>query len=191
MIFWGFFSKAYQIGQKVQSHIASQKYAWTHLQLGLDRTGHMSFLTGQDQTPKFAGQVLPDQTKSGLSSLNILLCKKTTKNYEKKNLKKKFWNFFEKILKFFFLTFFYIKGSGVREGKKPEVRNPDISRFAGLPDRTWCPVEPYLQRTHSCKPFPHALLHAHRTCGSAIICTWCAATQRLEIIEVFSLNILL
>ena len=23
--------------------------------VGLDRTGHMSFLTGQDQTPKFAG----------------------------------------------------------------------------------------------------------------------------------------
>ena len=26
----------------------------------------MSFLTGQDRTPKFAGQVLPDRTKSGL-----------------------------------------------------------------------------------------------------------------------------
>ena len=36
----------------------------------------------------------------------------------------------------FFWIFFYIKGSKVREGKKPEVRNPDISRFAGLPDRT-------------------------------------------------------
>ena len=34
--------------------------------IGLDRTGHMSFLTGQDQTPKFAGQVLPDRTDSGL-----------------------------------------------------------------------------------------------------------------------------
>ena len=33
---------------------------------GLDRTGHMSFLTEQDRTPKFAGQVLLDQTKSGL-----------------------------------------------------------------------------------------------------------------------------
>ena len=37
------------------------------LGLGLDRTGHMSFLTGQqDGTPKFAGQVLPDRTESGL-----------------------------------------------------------------------------------------------------------------------------
>ena len=36
------------------------------LRLGLDRTGHMSFLTGQDRTPKFAGQVLPDRTESGL-----------------------------------------------------------------------------------------------------------------------------
>ena len=40
--------------------------------LGLDRTGHMSFLTGQDRTPKFAGQVLPDRTESGLIFLNIL-----------------------------------------------------------------------------------------------------------------------
>ena len=36
------------------------------LYLGLDRTGHMSFLTGPDRTPKFAGQVLPDRTESGL-----------------------------------------------------------------------------------------------------------------------------
>ena len=40
--------------------------------VGLDRTGHMSFLTGQDRTPKFAGQILPDRTESGLISLNIL-----------------------------------------------------------------------------------------------------------------------
>ena len=44
----------------------------THCKLGLDRTGHMSFLTGQDRTPKFAGQVLPDRTISGLIFLNIL-----------------------------------------------------------------------------------------------------------------------
>ena len=36
------------------------------LDVGLNRTGHMSFLTGQDWTPKFAGQVLPDRTESGL-----------------------------------------------------------------------------------------------------------------------------
>ena len=41
------------------------------LKVGLDRTGHMSFLTGQDRTPKFAGQVLPDRTESGLILLNI------------------------------------------------------------------------------------------------------------------------
>ena len=29
-----------------------------HVPLGLDRTGNMSFLTGQVWTPKFAGQVL-------------------------------------------------------------------------------------------------------------------------------------
>ena len=40
--------------------------------LGLDRTGHMSFLTGQDRTPKFAGWVLPDQTESRLIFLSIL-----------------------------------------------------------------------------------------------------------------------
>ena len=39
--------------------------------LGLNRTGHMSFLTRQDWTPKFAGQVLPDQSKSGLYFKNV------------------------------------------------------------------------------------------------------------------------
>ena len=34
-------------------------------QLGLNRTGHMSVQPGQDRTPKFAGSVLPDRTKSG------------------------------------------------------------------------------------------------------------------------------
>ena len=43
----------------------------------------MSFLTGQDRTPKFAGQVLPDWTESGLIFLNILPSKQTKKNYEK------------------------------------------------------------------------------------------------------------
>ena len=51
--------------------------------IGLDWTGHMSFLTGQDRTPKFAGQVLPDWTESGLIFLNILPSKQTKKNYEK------------------------------------------------------------------------------------------------------------
>ena len=32
--------------------------------LWLNRTGHMSFLTRQDWTPKFAGQVLPDTDRS-------------------------------------------------------------------------------------------------------------------------------
>ena len=32
----------------------------------------MSFLTGQDWTPKFAGQVLPDRTESRLIFLNTL-----------------------------------------------------------------------------------------------------------------------
>ena len=34
--------------------------------VGLDWTGHISFLTRQDRTPKFSGQVLPDRTESGL-----------------------------------------------------------------------------------------------------------------------------
>ena len=38
----------------------------------LNRTGHMSFLTGQDRTPKFAGQVLPNRTKSRLLFSKIL-----------------------------------------------------------------------------------------------------------------------
>ena len=42
-------------------------------ELGLNRTGHMSFLTGQDRTPKFAGQVLPDWTESGHTFLTFYL----------------------------------------------------------------------------------------------------------------------
>ena len=38
----------------------------------LNRTGHMSFLTRQDRTPKFAGQVLPDRSESGPIFFNIL-----------------------------------------------------------------------------------------------------------------------
>ena len=34
-------------------------------ELGLNRTGHISVSPGQDRTPKFAGRVLPDRTKSG------------------------------------------------------------------------------------------------------------------------------
>ena len=41
--------------------------------LGLNRIGHMSFLTGQDRTPKFAGQVLPDRTESGLIFLTFYI----------------------------------------------------------------------------------------------------------------------
>ena len=37
----------------------------TNIQLGLNRTGHMSVQPGQDRTPKYAGRVLPDRTKSG------------------------------------------------------------------------------------------------------------------------------
>ena len=71
------------------------------LSVGLNRTGHMSFFTGQDRTPKFAGQVLPDRTKSGLifyipnNRISMKFFKlKQTKNFEKKNLK-------------FFLKFFF------------------------------------------------------------------------------------
>ena len=61
-----------------------------HNPVGIKWTGHMSFLTGQDRTPKFAGQHLPDRTISGLTFLNILLHKNTRRNYEKKKIEKKF-----------------------------------------------------------------------------------------------------
>ena len=50
------------------------------LKLGLNPTGHMSFLTGQDRTPKFAGRVTPDRTKSRLTFLNILHAKQQNFN---------------------------------------------------------------------------------------------------------------
>ena len=81
---------------------------------------------------------------------------------KKKIWKKNFWKKKLKILKKNIWIFFYIKGSGVREGKKPEVRNPDISRFAGLPDRTWCPVEPYHPDPHPVPgPDPHSNPHSN------------------------------
>ena len=95
--------------------------------VGLDRTGHMSFLTGQDRTPKFAGQVLPDRTKSGLMSKSILQyrfsknkvcghkfgvkslqlgCTGKFKNWRKK-FEIFFFEKFEKIWKNYFLGFLF------------------------------------------------------------------------------------
>ena len=58
--------------------LALKKPQQTHfemmLKLGLDRTGHMSFLTGQGRTPKFARQVLPDRTESRLVSFKHFSC---------------------------------------------------------------------------------------------------------------------
>ena len=89
----------------------------------------MSFLTGQDQTPKFAGKVLPDRTESELRFLTFYLTRmgyqfsydkdpgknlvskninwdifenKQKKNFEKKNLKIFFGIFF-------FLFFYFLK----------------------------------------------------------------------------------
>ena len=70
---------------------------------------------------------------------------------KKKNLKfffeKEIWFFFFdlKFFWFFFLIFSSIFKSGVREGKRPVSRQSGFRKFAGLPDRTWCPVEPYCQ----------------------------------------------
>ena len=58
--------------------------------VGLDRTGPMSFLTGQDRTPKFAGQVLPDRTDP------LLICTDF--------LKYPFWHLFQTEIKIDFKT---------------------------------------------------------------------------------------
>ena len=42
-------------------YLTEVKFIAVHL--GLNQTGHMSFLTGQNRTPKFSGQVLPDRTE--------------------------------------------------------------------------------------------------------------------------------
>ena len=100
--------------------------------LGLDRTGRMSLLTGQDRTHIFARQVLPDRTESGLIFFNILtyyvqvinsqkirsldtnLVSKLFRPNEKKNEKK-----IEKKIDSFFLILIVFKKSGVMEGKRP------------------------------------------------------------------------
>ena len=55
----------------VPEHFCKAKFDFKY-DVGLDRTGNMSFLTRQDWTPKFARQILPDQTESGLIFSNIL-----------------------------------------------------------------------------------------------------------------------
>ena len=53
----------------------------------------MSFLTGQDWTPKFAGQVLPDRSESGIIFFAFYQRNKQQQNYEQK-FEKKIWIFF-------------------------------------------------------------------------------------------------
>ena len=97
--------------------------ALTHL--GLDRTGHMSLLTEQDRTPKFARQVLPDRTESGLLFLKHFTCQagdhkiskfpghmigvKNAHRQDKERNKRFVKKFFEKNIFFwnFFWFFFY------------------------------------------------------------------------------------
>ena len=103
--------------------------------VGLNRTGHMSFFTGQDRTPKFAGQVLPDRTKSGLifyipnNRISMKFFKlKQTKKLRKKEFEKKFEIFFEI---FFFLIFRSFKSPA---SGKENVRFPDSPDFENSPD---------------------------------------------------------
>ena len=65
------------------------------IKVGLNRTGHMTFLTGQDQTPKFAGQVLPDRSESGIIFFAFYQRNKQQQqqNYEQK-FEKKIWIFY-------------------------------------------------------------------------------------------------
>ena len=49
-------------GKAFESHI---------YKLGLDRTWHMSLMSGQDRASNFAGRVLPDRTESELIFLMI------------------------------------------------------------------------------------------------------------------------
>ena len=53
-------------GSKVIIYLQVTNSSMSWLVVGLKWTGHMSFFTGQDQTPKFAKQVLPDRTDSGV-----------------------------------------------------------------------------------------------------------------------------
>ena len=39
--------------------------------------------------------------------------------------------------------FFDFLKSGVREEKRPVSEQSGFCKFFGLPDQTWCPVEPY------------------------------------------------
>ena len=110
-----------------QTTLMPQHFNRFSLRTFLCHIWHMSFLTGQDRTPKFVGQVQPDWTESGLIFLTFYLtsisyqfsydkvpgCKfsikksilgniwKSTKKVLKKKMKNKFvWEFF-----YFFIFF--------------------------------------------------------------------------------------
>ena len=105
----------------------------------------MSFLTGQDRTPKFAGQVLLDQSESPLIFLNILPNKKTRNKIEKK---------FEKKFKLFFpfdlFSIFISLGSG-----KENVQFPDSPDFDILSD---------MMSSRPLEQIPHFPRMFHRAC---------------------------
>ena len=71
--------------------------------------------------------------------------------------------------------------NNVREKREKQVKKCDRkSQLKNMPIRTHF-------RTHSSRPFPHALPHAHRMCGSAIIRT-CAAQPNVCILYIHHYN---
>ena len=70
----------------------------------------LSFLTGQDRTSKFAGQVIPDRTESGLIFLNILTTEYGISILIRHTIRSLNTNF---LLKLFFLFFYFQKPGGL------------------------------------------------------------------------------
>ena len=105
----------WKLSSFVSAHNWVKLFLKTH-QNRLNWIGQMSFLTGQDRTRKFAKRVLPDRTKSGLTFLTFCIP-----------------------------FFFHLKVLKVRcPGRKMSgFQAVHILKIFGLPDRTWCPIDPY------------------------------------------------
>ena len=85
----------------------------------------MSFLTGQDRTLKFAGQVLPDRTESGLIFLTFYL---TSMGYQFSYYKVPGHKFGVKNLNWE-VFFFYFKSVKSPAPGKENVRFPDFLKI--------------------------------------------------------------
>ena len=107
----------------------------------------MSFLTGQDRTSKFAGQVLPDRIRTYISKQNFIeIHQIETSSRSKKN----YWSF----ISYFLLNFKSFKSSTSGKENVWFSRQSWFWELFVLPDQTWCQVSPKIWGGDNASPWP-------------------------------------